>query len=300
MKRLMVPWLLFFLAWGLPAQAQLRAFACEPEWGALLQVLGGERVATFVATGALQDPHAVQARPALIAQLRRADLLVCSGAGLEEAWLPLLLRRANNPAVQPGRPGYLEAAQYVTLLERPERLDRALGDLHAAGNPHFHTNPHNILRVAQALAERLAQLDAEHGADYHRRLADFSDAWQRAIADWEQRAAALKGMRVVTQHKGWADLIKWLGLREVAVLEPKPGIPPSAGHLVAVLERLQDEPARAVLSAAYQNPRSARWLAAKADIPLVVLPYTVGADPASEDLFALFDETLRRLLEVAP
>ncbi|ALP52585.1 zinc ABC transporter substrate-binding protein [Candidatus Tenderia electrophaga] len=300
MKRLLNVIVVLASVWGVSAQAELRAFACEPEWAALLQELGGNQLVVFSATTARQDPHAIQARPALIAQLRRADLLVCSGAGLEEAWLPVLLRRANNPAVQAGRPGHFEAAAFVELLDQPARLDRALGDVHAAGNPHFHTNPHNITQVARALGKRLAQLDEANAAAYRRRLADFEGRWQAAIADWERRGAALKGMRVVTQHKGWSDLIQWLGLDEAAVLEPKPGIPPGAAHLAAVLKQLQAQPAAAVINAAYQSGRSARWLSDKTDMPVVTLPYTVGADEHSGDLFALFDTTLRRLLAVAP
>jgi zinc/manganese transport system substrate-binding protein len=277
------------------AQARLEVFACEPEWRALVQELAGERARIVSATSALQDPHRIEARPSLIAQLRRADLLVCTGAGLEAGWLPLLLRESANPAVQPGRPGHVEAAAFVTLRDRPAILDRAHGDVHAEGNPHLHTDPRNIARVAAGLAERLAAVDPANAADYRARHADFAGRWQAAIARWEAEAAVLRDQPVVFQHRSWVYLAEWLGLREAAVLEPKPGVPPSVTHLATVLEGLRAAPARAIVRAAYEHPRPAAWLAQRAQLPVVVLPYTVGGDPEAGDLFALFDLTVARL-----
>src|SRR5947208_10561326 len=137
----------------------LEVFACEPEWAALATELGGDKVEVFSATTARQDPHQIQARPALIARLRSADLVVCTGAELEIGWMPVLLRQAANARVQPGTPGYMEAAPQVRMLEVPARLDRAEGDIHAAGNPHIQTDPRNIVAVAAALARRMAEID---------------------------------------------------------------------------------------------------------------------------------------------
>lgn len=277
------------------AQAQLHVFACEPEWGAVVQELAGDRATVRVATTALQDPHRVQARPSLIAAMRRADLLVCTGADLEVGWLPLLLRSANNPKVLPGTPGYFEAAAQVQMLEVPSVVDRAQGDIHPAGNPHIQTDPRNILAVAEALAPRLATLDPAHGEVYTKRLADFRSRWNDAMTRWDAQAAPLRGMPVVTQHKSWAYLIHWLGLREVATLEPKPGLPPSGAHLAAVAAQMKQAPAKAVLRAAYQDPQPSEWLQQHAQIPSVVLPYTVGGTSDAQDLFGLFDDTVRRL-----
>ena len=153
------------------AQAALRVVACEPEWAALTEELAGPLAQVYTATTAQQDPHQVQARPSLLAAVRRADLLVCTGAELEIGWLPLLQRQAANPAIQAGQPGHFEAAAQVSLLEAPTRLDRADGDVHAAGNPHIQTDPRRIAQVAMALSKRLAELDAAHAADYARRHA---------------------------------------------------------------------------------------------------------------------------------
>ena len=296
MKRLLVSLILWL---PLAAHAAFNVFACEPEWAALAKQVGGGDVRVYSATTALQDPHRIEARPSLIAQMRRADLVVCTGAELEAGWLPVLLQNANNAAVQPGKPGYFEATRFVPLLEKPARLDRAEGDVHAAGNPHIHTDPRNILRVGEALAARLAELDPAHAAAHRARGQAFAVRWQAAIAGWESRAAPLKDLPVAVQHKSFSYLLAWLGLREVAILEPKPGVEPSVSHLARVAAQLQATPARAVLRAAYQSPRPADWLANRAGIPALALPYTVGGNARAQDLFGLFDDTLDQLLDVA-
>jgi zinc/manganese transport system substrate-binding protein len=288
-----------FAAWPVFAHSALNVFACEPEWGALASELGGDAVKVYTATTAFQDPHHIEARPSLIAQMRRADLAVCTGAELEIGWLPLLLRQSGNAAVQPGQPGYFEAARQVALLEKPAMLDRAQGDVHAAGNPHIQTDPRNIARVAQALGGRLAEVDPAHAAIYRARLLDFNTRWNAAMARWQAQAAPLRGMRIVVQHQGFPYLENWLGLQQVAVLEPKPGVEPSLGHLADVVARLKTTPARAVLRAAYQSPRPSEWLAEHAGIPAVVLPFTVGGSERATDLFGLFDDSLEQLLKAA-
>jgi zinc/manganese transport system substrate-binding protein len=291
--------LIFTVLAALPtlAHAALNVFACEPEWGALARELGGDAVNVYTATTAMQDPHRIEARPSLIAQTRRANLVICTGAELEVGWLPLLLRESGNAQVQPGRPGYVEAARYVTMLEKPALIDRSQGDVHAAGNPHIQTDPRNIARVGAALAQRLAEVDPANAAAYQARWKAFSARWDASIARWQQQAAPLKGMPVVVQHKSFTYLLNWLGLREVATLEPKPGVEASVGYLAEVAARLKTTPAKAVLRAAYQNPRASEWLAQRADIPAVALPFTVGGAPGADDLFGLFDVTLAGLLK---
>lgn len=297
MKRILISLVLITLTIFQSARADLRVFACEPEWGALVQELAGDKADVFVATTALQDPHHIQARPSLIAKVRRADLVVCTGAGLEVGWLPLLLRRSANGRIQPGQPGYFEASAWVILLDKPVRLDRAEGDIHPEGNPHIQTDPRNILTVARALAPVLAQLDPENAGHYKQRLDDFQQRWQAAMARWNEKAAPLRGTPVVLHHKGWAYLVNWLGLKVVGTLEPKPGIPPSTAHLQALLQRLQFQPAKLIIHAAYQDPRPDEWLSQHAHIPAVTLPFTVGGTPGAKDLFGLFDDTLERLLK---
>lgn len=282
-----------------PAHAVLRVFACEPEWGALAQELGGDLLEVSVATTALQDPHRIQARPSLIARMRNADLVVCTGAELEIGWLPMLLQQSGNAKVQAGQPGNFAAADFVRKLDVPDRPDRSQGDVHAAGNPHIQTDPRNIAQVAVALATRLQQIDPANADRYAQRATDFAQRWQQAIARWSAQAAPLGGMPVVSQHKAFVYLYDWLGLREVAVLEPKPGVEPTVSHLQSVLASLKATPARMVLYAAYQDPRPSEWLSGHAGIAMVKLPFAVGGTEGAKDLFGLFDDTVARLLAAA-
>jgi zinc/manganese transport system substrate-binding protein len=283
----------------LPAHAALRIFACEPEWAALAKELGGDLVEATSATSALQDPHRIQARPSLIARVRNADLVVCTGAELEIGWLPALLQQSGNDRVQAGQPGNFASADFVRKLDVPSQLDRSQGDVHAAGNPHVQTDPRNIATIATALSVRLRQLDPAHAGDYARREADFSQRWQQAIARWSAQAAPLKGAPVVSQHKSFVYLYDWLGLKELAALEPKPGVEPTVPHLQSVLATLKATPARMVLYAAYQDSRPSEWLSRNAGIVTVKLPFTVGGTEAAKDLFGLFDDTVARLLAAA-
>ena len=296
-------WLNYFLASlmlavGAPTAAALNIFACEPEWGALARELGGDKASIYVATTALQDPHRIEARPSLIARARTADLVVCTGAELEIGWMPLVQTQSGNARIQAGQPGYFEAASQLALIEIPQRVDRSMGDVHAAGNPHVHLDPSNIARVAAALAERMAQLDPGDAAQYRARARAFLERWQQASARWKKEGAPLKGMPIVVYHKDMTYLIRWLGLREVGALEPKPGVPPTASHLSELLTNLGRDPAKAVVRAAYADPRAAQWLSERAKIPALMLPFTVGGSERAKDLYGLFDDTLSRLLAV--
>lgn len=299
MKRL-IALVLLAAGWSLllaqPALAQLKVFACEPEWGALAQELGGDRVSVYNATTALQDPHYIEAKPSLIARMRNADLVVCTGSELEVGWLPVVLRQSGNARVQPGAPGYLEAAPLVPRLEIPKVLDRSQGDIHPGGNPHIHLDPRNIARVAEVLRDRLLQIDSANAAHYKSRAAAFLARWAEATKRWELQAAPLRGSGMVTYHKNMSYLNAWLGLREVGALEPKPGVPPTTGHLADLVARMQADPAKIIVYSAYNSPQAAQFLSERTKIPVVMLPYTVGGSDRAKDLFGLFDDTLARLL----
>jgi zinc/manganese transport system substrate-binding protein len=279
------------------AMADLNIFACEPEWASLSKELGGDKVTVFSATTGLQDPHYIQARPSLIAKARRADLLVCTGAELEVGWLPLLQQKSGNAAIQSGTAGYFMASNSVRLSEVPTILDRSQGDVHAAGNPHIQTSPLNILNVAQTLSKRLQALDSANAPLYEQRLQDFNQRWQLAINKWQQQAAPLKGVSVVVQHNSWGYLFDWLGLNKVATLEVKSGVPPTVDDLNTVLNKLKVTPANIVIHAAYQPSRATDWLVDKTGITKVTLPFTIGGNAESTNLFTLFDDTIQRLLD---
>jgi zinc/manganese transport system substrate-binding protein len=301
MKRYLLSVLLGLILLPLDAAAALRVFSCEPEWTSLVTELAGDHAEVFTATTAQQDPHYIQARPSLIARIRRADLVVCTGAELEIGWLPVLMARGGNPRIKPGTDGYFEAANFVLMLEVPQRLDRAEGDVHPKGNPHIQLDPRNIARIAPALGERLAKLDPANAGDYRKRLEDFNQRWQSALQRWDTEAASLRGMPIVVHHKSWAYLNQWLGLQEVGTLEPKPGVPPSSSHLAELLETLKVTPAKAVIRAPYQDPRASEWLSKQVPgLTMIEMPFTVGGNAQATDLFGLFDSSIALLKGAQP
>lgn len=286
--------LLLALLAPFPANA-LEVFACEPEWGSLITELAGGEATVTVATTAFQDPHRLQAKPSLIAAIRRADMVVCTGADLEIGWLPLLLRRVGNPKIQAGNPGFFMASDFVRKLEVPKVVDRSQGDIHPQGNPHIHLDPRNIRRISSALGQRLAEIDPANAAHYEIRLADFRDRWNAAIDAWEQRSTVLAGLRLASNHRSFSYFAAWLDLDIVATLEPKPGIPASGAQLAVLLKQLAPNPPAAVIRTQYANEKPSRWLSTRLEIPELKLPYTIGGDDNVIDLFSLFDESIAML-----
>ncbi len=279
------------------ARAQT-VFACEPEWAALVRILL-PHARVHVATHAGQDPHHIEARPSLIAQLRGADLAVCTGAELESGWLPVLQQRAGNPSV---REPFFASLQVELMDARPGAVATPWsGDVHAAGNPHLHTDPHRLAAVAAALAQWMGQDFPAQREAIEQRHAAFAARWQGAIADWERRAAPLRGRRVAAQHTTFAYLWRWLGMEQVADLEPRPGMAPTPAHLGRVRDRLLAAPPAAIVTASYQDPRSARWLAqqlagAGVAVPVLLLPATVDESADEAALRAWFDGLITSLL----
>ncbi|MBT8103903.1 MAG: zinc ABC transporter substrate-binding protein [Gammaproteobacteria bacterium] len=294
MMRMMLTLLLVVSAHS--ASARLNIFACEPEWAALATEIGQSLVETYSATTALQDPHYIQARPSLIAKVRQADLVICSGAELEIGWLPALLQKANNRRVMPGKPGYMEASNHVLRLDATTSVDRAQGDIHPLGNPHIQTNPHNLAAVARVLGRRMASIDPDNAEAYHEGLADFLERWEAAITEWETRAAPLRGARAITHHNSWVYLERWLGIEGAANLEAIPGLPPTATHLSRLTSEFREGGADFIIRSPYQDARPSEWLSEKVGITAIVLPLTVGGTEQAEDLFSLFDDIIGRLL----
>lgn len=297
MKKLTLITTLFCLAAG-SAQAGVNIFACEPEWGAVAKEIGGDKVNITNATTALQDPHQIQARPSLIASVRGAQMVFCDGAELETGWLPILIRQAGNESVQEGQPGSLFAANYVQKLEVPDKLDRSQGDIHAEGNPHIVTDPRNVRIVAKVFTDRMKTLDAANADYYDAQYKAFDAKFAAAIENWHEKAASLKGMPVVVKHNVWAYLEHWLDVRPIASLEPKPGVPPTSSHLAGILTKLQTTPAKAIVIAAYEDPKAAEWLSEKTGLPVITLPYTVGGNDKATDIFSLYEDTVNQLLGV--
>lgn len=288
----------FFIVATLPVKAELNVFACEPEYAALVSEIAGDNASVFSATTAFQDPHFVQARPSLISKMRRADLVVCAGAELEVSWLPMIQMKSNNRKVQSTDDGLFFASEHVENLDIPVQVDRSMGDVHVEGNPHVHLDPRRVLTLAEALTERIIRLDPKNIEIYQQRFADFSQRWQAAMRDWQQRGAVLNGQKVIAYHSSFRYLFDYFKMLQVGDLEPKPGLPPTTKHLMKLLGTVKKEQVNLVVYTGYQDKKAANWLQDKTGIKSLQLPYTINGNEGSNDLFNLMEQHLTLLLQV--
>lgn len=278
------------------AQAKVNIFACEPEWKSLSEEIGREHVNSFSATTAVQDPHYIRARPSLIAQIRKSDLLICSGADLESSWLPILLTKANKN-IQKGKTGYLMSADFVPTIDKPKILDRSMGDIHPHGNPHIHLNPYNILLVARELKNRLAIIDPINSLNYQKNYDEFVLKWDASILKWEAKTTNFKNKKFVTYHKSFAYLMSWLNISDTITLETKPGITPTVSHLNRVMLNLRRNPANLIIRTPYDPKDATDWISKKTKTKSIILPFTIGGNKESYDLFSLYNNTINLMLD---
>ena len=280
------------------ASEKLRVVATYETFAEIGRQVGGPNVEVKALANGSWDPHFVDAKPSYLVALHKADALLLNGLELEVGFLPPLLQQSGNAKIQAGAPGYVDLSRFIAPIEIPKGgVDRSMGDIHPYGNPHTETDPHNVGRVADEVARRLAAIDPAGAATYQARGADFSKRWTSAIAGWERRAAPLRGMEIVTHHVAWVYLAHWLGLVDVAHLEPKPGIPPSASSLAQLLATLAGHHPRAIVRLAYEPERPSLWLSERLTIPALVLPHAPAATDDAKDLFTLYDGVIDRLLK---
>jgi zinc/manganese transport system substrate-binding protein len=295
-------WILFAAVALIPtlAEAKVRVVATLPTLAAIVREVGGNEVEITSLAYPTQDAHFVDARPHLVLQLNKADLLVINGSDLEVGWLPVLLTGARNPRIQPGSPGYLDGSTLVPLKEVPHaRIDRSQGDIHPGGNPHYLTDPRNGAKVALGVAQKLGAIDPAHRADYLKRARAIEQK-ASALADRERaRFLAIPAVQrhVVTYHQSWVYFLDWLSLEEIGTIEPKPGIPPDPPHVSRLLTHMRKVHTDAILQEAYYSSRTSKLLAEKAGVPLVVLPG--GADFERGESYLDYLETLTRKVHAA-
>jgi zinc/manganese transport system substrate-binding protein len=281
------------LSWGRPPHV----VAAYPYIGDLVERIGGGDVRVFVLARGDYNPHVIIPRPSFIAQIRRADLLVISGAQLEIGWMPPLLRQANNPAVQPGEPGFLDLSQFVTLIDVPSSVSREHGDIHPDGNPHYYLDPEYIPRLAKAIQEKLSQLDSQNSSAYEGRYREFLDLWNQRLITWGEKMKALRNVRVVEYHKNYDYFLRRYGLQIAGTVEPLPGIPPTSKHMEHLESLLSTNSARFILQDVYNPADAATHLADKLGMKVVVMPHDVGAVKEATSIVAMFDELVRRITE---
>lgn len=275
--------------------ARLQVVTTYPYIAEIVEQVGGERVNAHALAGGQWDPHTIMAKPSFIAKLRRADLLVINGAQLEIGWLPPLLNQANNPKINVGSRGMLDLSRHVKLIDVPDNVSRAHGDIHPDGNPHYYLDPHNMLPLAEAIAAKLCEMDGSGGAAYRHNLADFQSRWNAKLAEWGKRLAALNGIMVIEYHKNYDYLLRRYGMKLLGTVELLPGIPPTSKHIQELEGKIAGAKVRFILQDIYNPDEASRHLANKHGILMIKLPHDVGAVREAEGIFSLFDEIVRRL-----
>ena len=262
------------------ADAKLNVIATTPDYGSIAQAIGGENIELTTLAKPTEDPHFVDAKPSFIVKLNRADAIIEGGAELESGWLPPLIEQSRNQKLASGAPGHILGHEGVSLLEVPETLDRSKGDIHAAGNPHFTTDPKNARIVAEHVAKAFCQLDPKSCNAYEANLKKFESALDAKIGEWQKLLAPYKGRRVVTYHNSWIYFVKRFDLQADIFLEPKPGIPPTPSHLAQVIVKMKSENARIILVQPYQNRKTAETVAGHANAVVVDFPTFPGGKGA--------------------
>lgn len=284
MKTKIESWLtaMLFAAASSSAVAKLNVVATTPDFGSIAAAIGGSEVSVTTLAKPTEDPHFVDAKPSFIARLNRADALVEGGADLEIGWLPALLDQARNQHLAAGAPGHIACSQGIELLEVPATLDRSKGDIHAAGNPHYLTDPVNARIVAQHIADAFSQLDPKSAALFQANLKQFTAQLDGKIAEWEKLLAPFKGKRVVAYHDSWPYFAHRFDLKIDLFLEPKPGIPPTPVHLAEVILQMRNEHIRPILVEPYQNRKTAQTVAAETGAVVVDISQFPGAVKGTE------------------
>jgi ABC-type Zn uptake system ZnuABC Zn-binding protein ZnuA len=276
--------------------ATLNVMTTTEDLAALAREVGGDRVSVESVARGYQDPHFVEAKPSFLLKLQRADLLVLVGLHMEIGWLPPLITQSRNPRIQVGAPGYLDASTFAEILEIPRgEITRAMGDVHPLGNPHYWLDPENGRRIARGIRDKLIELQSEDAAYFEQRFADFDKRLTEAGRRWDQTAAPLQGVEVVTYHNSWPNFAKRFGLKVVGYIEPKPGIPPTPAHTRDIINLIKRDRVPLILVEPYFDPKTPNAIGNETGASVVVLLPSVGGVPEVSGYFQLFDYNLRLL-----
>jgi zinc/manganese transport system substrate-binding protein len=281
----------FLLVSAQDVLAKLRIVSSLPDFAAIAEEIGGDKVEVTSLAKGYQDPHFVDGKPSFIVTLNRADLLIHNGLELEIGWLPPLITGARNPKILPNNIGNLDCSTLISnILEVPTtKVDRSMGDIHPGGNPHYMLDPRNGIAVARGIADRLKQIDPKNAFYYDERLEDFTRRLSAKIKEWDEKLAPYRGTQIVTYHKSWVYFSNWAGFEEVGYVEPKPGIPPSPSYVAELIRRIQKMNVRLVIAESFYPQKVPTLIAQKAGASFLTLPSEVGARDRINTYFDLFD-----------
>jgi len=269
---------------------KLNVITATTDLAALAQEVGGDKIDVESIAKGYQDPHFVEAKPSFLLKLRHADLLVVVGLDLEIGWLPPLITQSGNPKIQPASSGYLDASQFAEILEKPEGpVSRAMGDVHPLGNPHYWLDPDNGRRIAKGISNRLAEMDPSDAAYFQQRFQDFDKRLTAAEQNWDAQMKAYRGRKVVTYHKSWPNFAKHFGLDVVGYIEPRPGIPPTPGHTIDLIQQMKRDNVKVIMVEPYFDLKTPNNIASATGGRVLVMLPSVGGEKEVTDYFKLFD-----------
>src|SRR5215813_12044733 len=281
---------------SLASAQQIRVVATFPDLADITRQIGKELVSVESLATGVEDPHGVPVRPSFVPRLNRADMLVVTGLDDEHSWLPALLEVASNPKINPGQPGYIDCSVGIPILEAPARLDRAEGDLHPKGNPHYLLDPVSGKIVAQNIAAGLSRNFPQHQAVFEKNLKAYLTELDTWIARWEKMAAPLKGVKFVEYHPEWIYLADRFGMKRIGSVELKPGIEPTPNHIVQLVQDIKQDKAQLLIYGA-QNPRVPQQIASETGIKVIRLYSGGGNQPETDSYIKWIDYTVRTLVQ---
>lgn len=298
MKRLIILLSMLFAGAGAARADVLQVVTTTEDLASITRAIGGDKVSVQSLARGFQDPHFVEPKPSFLLALRKADLLEVVGLDLEIGWLPPLLDQSRNAKIRPGAPGYLDLSAGVEILDRPAgAVDRSMGDVHAAGNPHYWLEPGNAIRIAAQIAARLTELRPEHRDQFAASLAQFKKDMNEANKRWAAMLAPYRGAKIVTYHRSWSNFAKRYGLDVVGFVEPKPGVPPSPSHIFALTKLMKENGVKVILVEPYFDLKTPQSIADKAGARVVVLYPSVLGRPELADYYKLFDRNIAALVD---
>lgn len=276
---------------------RLQVVTTYPYIADIAEKIGGERVRVIPLARGDYNPHVIIPKPSYIAKLRRADLLIISGAQLEIGWLPPIMKQANNADIQPGEKGFLDLSTCVQLIDIPTSVSREQGDVHPEGNPHFCLNPDKIPIIAKAITDKLCEIDPDDVVTYRANYFEFVKLWEKKTKEWEEKMKSLNGTKVVEYHKVYDYFLHKFNLPIAGTIEPLPGIPPTTKHIGEVEKLIEREKIRFILQDVYNPQDASQYLSKRLGVKMIVLPHDVGAVKEADGIIALFDEIVRRMTQ---
>ena len=287
--------ILFFLVTFTAVFAKLNVSVAYPYIEQLTKEVAQDKVNIALLSRGDWDPHFVVPKPSLVGKLRNADLLILNGASLEIGWLPPLMQSSNNAKIQKGADGYIDLSEYIKLQDIPESVDRSMGHVHEDGNPHFATDPHNLIPLAEVIMLTLALHDEANYGFYKKNFETFKAHWQKKLKRYDAKMKKCKGLKVVQYHELFNYFLRRYGIVSIDNLEPIPGIKPNSKHALKLVNEIKDQGIKLILQDVYHEHKTADFIANKTGAKVVELPHDVGAIKGTGTLDRFYDMLVGRV-----